>query len=350
MTRGEASELTKLPKWQVLVDKYRNVFAKGRKVADIVGVSALTWVSQRYEKLDRPSSLMERLIVAAPGGIPGDPTLEQDGYAAIDGGRLIILEFDRRSISGETRELTFEVGTAIPELLKEEDVDMDTEVALARRRTVAQKATERRTIINMLGPSPEMPIVTLAPTANALANRQSANAPASSSRSNTVAAVVTTRDLTRPRADSSEGGLSLEQATEVFDGPYSHTNPRSRGSLYRSATAVAANRQRNPSRILSTGHIQYRRPDGRGELPHESDADNWVPPPPPYAPNADAPLPDHLRQILLPKGTEAIPQSARPQVGREGPQRANTMYASLRAFTALAYRGLRSGVLRNVTS
>ena len=330
MTRGEAAELTKLPKWQVLVDKYRNVFAKGRKVAEISGVSALTWVSRKQEESDGVHSLRERLVIAAPGGIPGDPDLEQDGFAAIDGGRLIVLDFDRKPTDGKTEELTFEVGTAIPELLKEESVDMDTEVALARRRTVAKETSDRRTIVNMLGPNPELPNITLAPTVNALANQRNANAnvSASSSGSNSVNAIVTTRDLTRPRADSMEDGLSLEQATEVFDGPYSHTQPRSRDSLYRSATAVAANRQRNPPRILSTGRVEYRRADGRGELPHESDADNWVPPPPPYAPKADIPLPDHLRQALLPRGTEPMPPSARPRVGRERPQRASTMYES----------------------
>ena len=340
MTRGEAAELTRLPKWQVLVDKYRNVFAKGRKVAEIAGVSALTWVSQKDDKPDGFNSLKERLVIAAPGGIPGDPNLEQDGgLAAIDGGRLVILDFDRTTTNGQTRELTFDLGTAVPELLKEEDVDMDTEVALARRRTVAKAATDRRTIINMLGPTSELPAITLAPTANLLANLQSSsssssNATASASRSNASVAIVTTRDLatttTRPRADSLEGGISLEQATEFFDGPYSHTQPRSPGTLYRSATAVAANRQRNPPRLVPSGRVEYRRPDGRGELPHESDADNWVPPPPPYAPQAEVPLPDHLRQTLLPSGTGSIPSSLRPRVGREGPQRANTMYEALR--------------------
>ena len=328
MTRGEASELTKLPKWQVLVDNYRNVFAKGRRVAEISGVSAVSWVGHRHEKPGDSHSLKERLIIAAPGGIPGDPGLEQDGFAAIDGGRLVILDFDRTPTDGETEEITFEVGNDIPELLKEENVDMDTEVALARRRTVAKEFSDRRTVVDMLASAPEMPTITLAPTANALANQQRVNASPSSSRTTSTAAFVTTRDLSRPRAESMEEGLSLEQATEVFGGPYSQNHPRSRDSLYRSATAVAANRQRNPPRLMSQGHIEYRRADGRGELPHESDADNWVPPPPPYAPKADIPLPDHLRRTLIPRGTEPIPASARPRVGRERPRRAVTMHES----------------------
>lgn len=332
MTRGEAAEFNRLPKWQVLVDKYRNVFAKGRKIAEISGVSALTWVSNQSTELHGIRSLSERLVIAAPGGLPGDPDLEQDAFVATDGGRLIILDFDRTPFDGESEDLTLEVGVSVPELLKEEDMDMATEVALARRRTVAKNASDRRSVLALLGPRPDMPNITLAPTANLPPQVRvadvNASVSASSTRTNSMTAVVTTRDLTRPRADSMEDGLSLEQATEVFDGPYSHTQPRSRDTLHRSATAVAANRQRNPSRILPNGRIEYRRADGRGELPHESDADNWVPPPPPYAPKADIPLPDHLRQTLLPRGTQAIPSSARPRVGRAQIQRASTMYES----------------------
>ena len=118
LTRGEAAELTRLPKWQVLVDKYRNVFVKGRRVAEISGVSGVCWVSREQEKPGSPS-LGERLIIFAPGGIPGDPELEQDGFASVDGGRLIILDFDRTSRDGMIEEITFEVGNAVPELLEE---------------------------------------------------------------------------------------------------------------------------------------------------------------------------------------------------------------------------------------
>lgn len=335
MTRGEAAELTRLPKWQILVDKYRNVFAKGRKVADISGVSALTWVTDQNVEPRGRHSLKERLVIAAPGGLPSEPDLEQDGFAAIDGGRLIILDFDRTPADGKMEELRFEVGIVEPELLKEEDVDMDTEVALARRRTVAKKASDQRTVVNLLGPSPALPSMPLASTASSSASQDNVNTNARASpplnELSSASDAATTRVLTRPRVDSLEEGLSLEQATEIFDGPYSHTQPRSRDSLYRSATAVAANRQRNPPRIRSGGRVEYRRADGRGELPHESDADNWVPPPPPYAPNADIPLPDHLRQTLLPRGTAPIPFSARPRVGRERLQRASTMYETSRS-------------------
>ena len=321
LTRGEAAEMTRLPKWQVLVDKYRNVFAKGRRVAEISGVSEVCWVS-RNKKTSGPSSLGERLIIFAPGGIPGDPDLEQDGFASVDGGRLVLLDFDRTSRDGVIEEVTFEVGNVTPELLEEESMDIDTEVALARQRTVRNLPDRRTTVVDILAAAPEMP--PLPPTANAIANANAAAAAVTAASTS-----IATSQASLPEvSDSPAEGLSLEEASEVFDGPYSHTQPRSRTSLYRSATAVAANRERNPPRIVSEARVLYRRPDGRGELPHESDADNWVPPPPPYTAESDRPLPEHLRATLLPKQPDRFSPLTRVRMAREHPRRANTIYGS----------------------
>lgn len=320
-TRGEAAELTRLPKWQVLVDKYRNVFAKGRLVAEISGVSSVRWVTQKSEK-PLPSSLKERLVIAAPGGIPGDPELEQDGFASVDGGRLVILDFDRTSNDGRLEEVVFEVGNDTPELLDEEHIDIDTEVALVRQRTVRNLPHERRTVVDALSSTLDIPdLSALAPTANAIANANAAAAAANAS------ANPDPGQSPVQNTDSPDEGLSLEEASEFFDGPYSHTQPRSRTSLYRSATAVAANRQRNPPRIIAEARRGYRRPDGRGELPHESDADNWVPPPPPYTPDSDRPLPEHLRATLLPRSTEPYHRDRSGWGGRR-PASAGTVYGS----------------------
>ena len=320
-TRGEAAELTKLPKWQVLVDKYRNVFAKGRRVAEVSGVSGVCWVRHNDER-QAPQSLAERLIIAAPGGIAGDPELEQDGFASVDGGRLIVLDFDRMTTNGDVEEITFDVGNNTPELLEEDDVDMETEVALARRRTVKRDPSQRATSVDALTSVPPVPPVPgIAPTANAVANSNSAVV-------HTARHPIQADENVQSEAANvplPEEGLSLEEASAAFDGPYSHAHPRSRNSLYRSATAVAANRERNPQRprILDDAAPRFRRPGDRTELPHESDADNWVPPPPPYAPKSDMPLPEELRLTLLPR------TNTEPAVGvgrRTGPRRVSTMY------------------------
>ncbi|KAG8533593.1 uncharacterized protein KY384_001333 [Bacidia gigantensis] len=328
-SRGEASHRRDLPNWDVLVDKYKNVFAKGRRVVEIPGATGLSWVEQNHQH--DSTSLQERLIVAAPGGVVGgDVDLEQDVFAFVDGGRLIILDFDRRSGDGGVEELTFEVGTETPETLEEEEIDLEVEVEIARRRT-RRGPRPVMTIVDALAPSPEVP--PLPPTANAIANmRTQTRGPQA-----IVRPLAIPNTMAAPKNDSPT--LSPEEASEAFDGPYSPDHPRSRTSLYRSATAVAAERERNPPRIVDEARIEYRRANGRGELPHESDADNWVPPPPPYAPNADRPLPEHLLKSLqpLPKSQSTLPKL---RSGRPKPQRANTMYenAASRRISSLAER------------
>ena len=311
LTRGESAELTSLPQWQVLVDKYRNVFAKGRLVAEVPGVTGVRWVSRRHERLGE-KSLAERLIITAPGGVSGPAELEQDDFASVDGGRLVILDFDRTTDDGSLEQMNFELGIVKPEVLPEGNVDMDTEVAVVRQRTVRKQrgAASGTSVAQALAAAQGVPTQSLdATTPEPTSNPDEASTASSS-------------PIGGPSAFSPADGLTLEEASAAFDGPYSHTAPRSRNSLYRSATAVAANRQRNPPRILESGQVAYRRADGRGELPHESDADNWVPPPPPYTAKPDIPLPEHLRVSVMPRRTEPI---RRVTTAFERPRRASTL-------------------------
>ncbi|KAL8671610.1 MAG: hypothetical protein Q9168_003900 [Polycauliona sp. 1 TL-2023] len=293
-TRGESAELRRLPQWQVLVDKNRNVLVKGRMVAEVAGVTGVKWVEQEHlEKGSR--SVAERLLVSAPGGVSEPSDIDEDGFASVDGGRLIVLDFDRGLSDGKIHQLHFEVGTVEPEMLEEQDMDIDAEVDIIRRRTTRQRMGHGigTSVADALASAPELP--TQAAMAAALSN---AGAPTAATDDPLIPRATGRRNIPASPVE----GLSLEEASQVFDGPYSHSQPRSRTSLYRSATAVAANRQRNPPRIPlpDSGQIRYRRADGRGELPHESDADNWVPPPPMYTPKPEWPLPDYLRQTLAP--------------------------------------------------
>ncbi|KAL8969648.1 MAG: hypothetical protein Q9183_001898, partial [Haloplaca sp. 2 TL-2023] len=316
-TRGESADLRRQPQWQILVDKNRNVMVKGRKVAEVNGVTGVKWVDcQHAEKTSRP--VAERLLVSAPGGVSGPSDMEDDDFASVDGGRLVILDFDRGIIDGQTEHLHFEVGCITPELLEEQNMDIEAEVDIIRRRTIRQRVGTGigTSVADALASAPELP--TQSAMAAALAN---ANAPSPPNDDPLVP-----RRTGRGRVPASPvEGLSLEEASQVFDGPYSHSQPRSRTSLYRSATAVAASRERNPPRIPlpSSGQVQYRRPDGRGELPHESDADNWVPPPPVYTPNPEQPLPDYLRQTLVPSN---IGLDRRRSRSTDSPRRASTIH------------------------
>ena len=288
----ERSEICGLPRWQVLVDKYRNVFAKGQRIAKVSGVNQVCWVlGPQTEK--GLQSVRERLIIGAPGGVTLADELEQEEMASLDGGRLIVLDFNWSTQGGETREITMEVGTVEPQALKEEDTDMDTEIAIVRRRTVGRRdgipRSQVTSVADALRPEDEpIPPVPALPTAVGFGLDRE---PSAAAQPDPPASPV-----------SPEDGVTLQEAAESFDGPYSHTNPRSRQTLYRSATAVELSRRRAPQ-IPASGVVEYRRTDGT-ELPHESDADNWVPPPPPYAKNAEFPLPEHVRDALLPKGPQ----------------------------------------------
>ncbi|KAL8766500.1 MAG: hypothetical protein Q9209_006716 [Squamulea sp. 1 TL-2023] len=321
-TRGESAELRRLPQWQVLVDKSRNVLVKGRMIAEVPGVTSVKWVEQEPpEKGSR--SVAERLLVAAPGGVSGPSDIDGDDFASVDGGRLIVLDFNRGLSDGKIEQLHFEVGTVEPEMLEEQNMDIDAEVDIIRRRTTRQRfgIGIGTSVADALASAPELP--TQAVMAAALAN---AEAPAALADD----PLVPRTTGRAPVQMSPVEGLSLEEASQVFDGPYSHSQPRSRTSLYRSATAVAANRQRNPPRIPlpDSGQVRYRRPDGRGELPHESDADDWVPPPPMYTPKPERPLPDYLRQTLAPPPPRQDVLDRRRSRSAERPRRTSTIHES----------------------
>jgi hypothetical protein len=288
------------PQWQLLCDKFRNTFVEGRKITSLNGVSAMSWVSDYSSSFHR-----ERLVAVAPG--VGSQLLEDedDGMNPTDGGRISILDFDYSTSDGKRRVITIEVGNREPDVLEEEHRDIATEVALARRRTVAQRrgnssglsrsATTAPHHVHVEPPPfPAMPPMPTMPSITDMSDPfgPSPSGPRQPSEAST-------------KTDQSETASFDEE--EVFDAPYSQTSPRSGTTLRRAATAVAVNRRLNP-RAVAQEHIEYRRADGREEHPHESDADNWVPPPPPYTKEPVPPLPDHIQRSILAENAAATLQ------------------------------------------
>ncbi|KAI1341478.1 hypothetical protein F5Y15DRAFT_357514 [Xylariaceae sp. FL0016] len=276
----------RVPQWQILCDKYRNTFVCGRKITQLHGVKNVKWVSGFGN-----TSLQERLIVTARGVLPPRPITEDEGIDFVDGGRVTILDFDYGLDNGQDQEIEIEVGTNEPEVLEEEHRDIDTEVAIVRRRTVAQRMGNRSGVMRA------------ATTANRHVDsllRPPTSHPADAEDPLVPRPMPTARVHTQaPPTDELED-VSLEEAQEALDAPYAHASPRSGTTLRRAATAAAVNRQRNPQTPVA-GPVEYRRADGRAEHPHESDADNWVPPPPPYQkddPGVD--LPAFLRHAPIP--------------------------------------------------
>ncbi|KAI1436677.1 hypothetical protein GGR50DRAFT_649022 [Xylaria sp. CBS 124048] len=273
----------RVPQWQILCDKQRNNFISGHMITESAGVSNVKWVFA-FGK----SSLQERLVIAAKGIAPHRLITEEEGIDFLDGGRVTMLDFDYGLENGLEEEVTIEVGTIDPEILEEEHRDIDTEVAIVRRRTVAQRRGRQSGLLRA---------ATISRQAEALLRLPSDE--------DMEDPLVPRRMMTAPlvsRASDSDllDDESADEVQEALDAPYTHASPRSGTTLRRAATAAAVNRQRNPP-PPAAGRIEYRRADGRAEHPHESDADNWVPPPPPYSkddPVVD--LPSYLRYSFMP--------------------------------------------------
>lgn len=280
------------PQWKLLCDRTRNTFVEGRKISSLDRVSAMTWVNDKYTSFHK-----ERLVSVAPGVTSQLTQTEDDGMNPVDGGRISILDFDYSLNDGDKRLITIEVGAEEPDVLEEEHRDLDTEVALVRKRTVAQKHGTRSSMarsVTTIARSPRPPV----PHLPSMRNFGDPFSPMSPRRSS-IASI--------PNSET----VSIDER-EALDAPYSHTSPRSGTTLRRAATAAAVNRRLNP-RVLAGEHVEFRRADGREEHPHESDADNWVPPPPPYTKDAIPPLPEHIQRSLLAEAAAATLQRATAQ-------------------------------------
>ncbi|EKD15569.1 uncharacterized protein L3040_009103 [Drepanopeziza brunnea f. sp. 'multigermtubi'] len=267
--------INKTPQWQNLGDRLRNTFVEGRMVGSLDRVSALAWVNNQSTKF-----LGNRLIAVAPGVGIQAVVNGDDGMIPADGGRISIMDFGYRPSDGERIVSTIEVGIKEPEVLEEAHRDLDTEVAIIRRRSVAQRGGDRNHVSRAAVPtrSPRPPPMPATPD---LGNR-------------------TVRTLSQQTAFTGQS-QTTDEDQEAFDAPYSQTNPRSGITLRRAASAAAVNRRFRP---VAPDYFQYRRADGREEHPHESDADDWVPPPPPYTRDPLPLLPEHIQRSIL---AEAAP-------------------------------------------
>lgn len=252
------------------------VLIDGHKVIDMPGITAACWVQNH-------SVAGHRLVAVAPGGI-NLPTIGEEDVP-VDSGRVLILDFERSPKNGETHEIEIEIGEAIPKVLKEPDSNIDTEIELERRRTRIHRN-------HTAAPRIRPPVRMSHPRASSDEKR-----PPSPVQDRTV--------------NTSNDG-DPEDIVPVPD-VYDMTQPRSRDTLQRAATAAATHGRH---RLRQSYELNQAR---RGlQIPHESDADNWVPPPPPYTSEPDAELPEYLRRTLLPTRTEPAPRvgDVQPQIQR----------------------------------
>ena len=233
-------------------------------------ICALRWVTI--------SPKVQRLI--AVGNSSTVPADEVTGAPAGSKGVVIVLDFDKSKPAGSPTprptKTEYDLDPLCPgEMLPEGSIDFEREVELVRTRTLAQRraqdgnTTSRRN--SRIGSTP-------------VRSRTSANRERPAS-------------IRRP---TDEDELTAEEAQAAFEMPYDNQQPRSQVSLARAATVAAVSpANRRHLRALPFRPLEYRRADGQREMPHESDADNWVPPPPAYTATAEA---SHSVSLSHPNG------------------------------------------------
>ncbi|KAK4165700.1 hypothetical protein QBC43DRAFT_207911 [Cladorrhinum sp. PSN259] len=324
-TRAQENETARVPQWQILCDKLRNTFVGGYKVGELEGVSTVKFVADFADSCTR-----ERLIVAARGVVPNVCIGDDEGMDFVDGGRITVIDFDYAFTNGEVKEIEIEVGTKEPEVLEEEHRDIETEVAIVRRRTVAQKRASRSAAVMRSTTSAARPPPLPTQATNSAEQADDDEDDPLVPRKIGTLPVNTRR--TNPTSGPAEEGEteSIIEEQEALDAPYSQGDPRSGTTLRRAATAAANNRRLQPQQPTA-GPVEYRRADGRSEHPHESDADNWVPPPPPYQKEDPGDLPAFLRHTAIPAPAPVQPAENRrhPPVSMDNRQAARMSSASM---------------------
>ncbi|KAF2653466.1 hypothetical protein K491DRAFT_563588, partial [Lophiostoma macrostomum CBS 122681] len=221
---------------------------------------------------------------------------ESEGPSVPEGskGVVVVLDFDKTKRPGGPipvpTKTEYDLDPLLPgEKLPEGSIDFESEVEIVRTRTLAARRAQERgdgRRNSRLSPAPSRSRTT--------ANRE---------RQESVRPPIPT--ITRDDSDE----LTMEEAQAAFEAPYDNTQPRSQNSLARAATVAAVSpANRRHLRALPFRPLEYRRADGMREFPHESDADNWVPPPPAYTPTAEA---SHSVSLSHPDAPPVLAQERR---------------------------------------
>ncbi|KAK5165847.1 uncharacterized protein LTR77_008770 [Saxophila tyrrhenica] len=211
-----------------------------------------------------------RLVVTSPGGI-NDQGLNEEPVDDIEGGRIILFDFDPQFAgqAGQTFSLT--MGKSQPQLLEEPPLDVAEEVALVRRRTVNQ---------NRGGGLSTRP-VTLGRTASTFSRRNDRSSRSGTPNTRPIRASMLSMqsEASRSLPDLMESG----EALDTFEEPYAQGAPRSHASLQR----AASNAQRHRFQTLEERNQELISVDASGgflALPE-------------YTEEPNAPLPSRFRAL-----------------------------------------------------
>jgi hypothetical protein len=257
-----------------------------------------------------------RLLVTSPGSV-GNSELPEGSVQDVEGGRIIIFDFDSQFAGqlGQTYSLT--LGKTPPQVLKEPELDVADEVALIRRRTVRQsKGGDLSQRPATLGRA----ATTLNPARNGVRNVNTLSMPR---RANSVMSAYPESEAAHSLPDLMESNEAGSPRAAI-DEPFLNTAPRSQASLQR----AASNAQRHRFQTL-----EERVHERRG-----SDSSAAFLPLPEYTEEPNAPLPSRFRamaglDIPAPRPMPAVvPKS---NTGRNGlsPGSATSLTSTAGKFT-----------------
>jgi len=295
------------------VDWRRSLFVRSRQLPSLEDAVGLVWVENPSDigKQDR-----RRLAVVAPGGVNEFAEEIGEEIMPVDGGRILLLDFDYAPHRQGRKIITIEVGEKAPEMLPEQRGNLDVEVALVRRRSIREAVDGSRRW--------------------------------SLGRSATAFVSPSARMTTHLEDAGSRGSIS--QPSSPLEGPsaadpiatsgarYHRGHARSGESLQRSVTAAGIGRARYPPRPpldsvqgVASGHVVSRRSNERRILPQESHVDDWQPPPP-YSRSPDHISPESERFQMAPrKFTDPLQRSGETYIT---PRRASTASGDITASSA----------------
>lgn len=298
---------------------------KGHCLTCMSGVTATNWVGSPQE--DEADHGRQRLVAVAPGGV-SFPDCSPDDLP-VDGGRILVFDFERSSKDGEAKEVTIEVGEAEPKLLVEQSTNIDTEVELEKRRNKQANRLSRHNIPPSL-PKERAVSATGHDSVSPLQNVTARPPPSSHSQ------------------PSSPTDLEPGNSVDISDSPYNNTLPRSHDTLRRAATA-AANRGRRQPRFRHSRSVYSPSSESRQQVQVEQDATNWIPPPP-YSPGPDAPSWERPSRPPLPESSRRQDRSSQIQraypsrlesITQSAVQRTRSTVQRMSSFSTLSRRGER---------
>ncbi|KMU80171.1 hypothetical protein CISG_08279 [Coccidioides immitis RMSCC 3703] len=177
-------------------------FVHGTSLRLLGGISAIKWVHDQGSG-DTMSRKLCRLAAVAPGGVSSWLGAATGDMLPIDGGRILIYDFEYSPSNGKETEITIELGEVEPTKLPEPGSNLAQQVELERRRTHMNR---RRGLGGCRDPS-------------------SMNPPRGPWRNQRL----------QPTSPANEG-----EDFALIDNPYNNSSPRSRDTINRASAATIA--------------------------------------------------------------------------------------------------------------